>query len=329
MDKTIREDSESGDPKQGEADLTTREEGSEVQGTDATLVEGASDPVSAAVKVGEKLASAHKQFKKLQSNSNQARAKALEILQTVLEGIEHHEGVISSAYSKMASLKDSLEQQLGNGTGRRLLKELRSKLPGLCRWYEATYQAQAKQLNNLYTDAFTRHTEELDQLIEQDGTLPQNRLTLATLAYFYRGDGALKDLKKAFSFRKKMADQGDANAQNNLGWMYAKGEGVRKNSKEAIKWYRKAADQGDAQAQYNLGLMYSNGKGVPEDDVEAVKWYRKAADQGEAWGQYNLGVEHRPHRGARRRKKMRATMPVLMFAYRIGAAHPCLLVVLI
>ena len=42
MDKTIREDSESGDPKQGDADLTIREEGSEVQGTDETLGEGAS-----------------------------------------------------------------------------------------------------------------------------------------------------------------------------------------------------------------------------------------------------------------------------------------------
>ena len=38
MGKTIREDSESGDPKQGDADLTIREE---VQATDATLVEGA------------------------------------------------------------------------------------------------------------------------------------------------------------------------------------------------------------------------------------------------------------------------------------------------
>ena len=160
------------------------------------------DPVIAAVEVGKKLASAHKQFAKLEPSSTQARTKALEILQAVLEGIEHHEGVISSAYSKMASLKDSLEQQLGNGTGRRLLKELRSKLLGLCRWYEATYQAQANKLGDLFNKAIARPTE-LDQLIEQDSTLPQNRLTLATLAYFYRRDGALKDLKKAFSFRKK------------------------------------------------------------------------------------------------------------------------------
>ena len=50
MDKTLREDSESPDPKQGDADLTIREEVSEVQGTDATLVEGAvSEEVSPSI----------------------------------------------------------------------------------------------------------------------------------------------------------------------------------------------------------------------------------------------------------------------------------------
>ena len=30
------------------------------------------------------------------------------------------------------------------------------------------------------------------------------------------------------------------------------------------------ADQGDADAQYNLGVRYDNGFGVPENDAEAV-----------------------------------------------------------
>ena len=47
-----------------------------------------------------------------------------------------------------------------------------------------------------------------------------------------------------------------------------------------MKWYRKAAEQGDADAQYNLGYSYSNGEGVEKDEEEAVKWYRKAAEQG-------------------------------------------------
>ncbi|HIF93894.1 MAG TPA: sel1 repeat family protein [Myxococcales bacterium] len=56
-----------------------------------------------------------------------------------------------------------------------------------------------------------------------------------------------------------------------------------------IKEIREAAEQGDADAQNNLGVMYANGYGVAENYAEAVKWYRKAAEQGDASAQY----EHR------------------------------------
>ena len=32
---------------------------------------------------------------------------------------------------------------------------------------------------------------------------------------------------------------------------------------------RACAEQGDADAQHNLGLMYAYGEGVPQDDVQA------------------------------------------------------------
>ena len=54
--------------------------------------------------------------------------------------------------------------------------------------------------------------------------------------------------------------------------MYDKGEGVPQDYKEAVKWYTKAAEQGDVDAQYNLGLMYYNGEGVPKDLVQAYAW---------------------------------------------------------
>jgi TPR repeat protein len=41
------------------------------------------------------------------------------------------------------------------------------------------------------------------------------------------------------------------------------------------------AEQGDVNAQNNLGFMYNTGKGVAQDYKEAVKWYTKAAEQGE------------------------------------------------
>ena len=47
--------------------------------------------------------------------------------------------------------------------------------------------------------------------------------------------------------------------------------------------FRQAAEQGHADAQFNLGNMYANGEGVPEDDAEAARWYRMAAEaSGEA-----------------------------------------------
>jgi hypothetical protein len=80
-----------------------------------------------------------------------------------------------------------------------------------------------------------------------------------------------------FAETKKNADAGDAEAQYNLGLMYAKGGGVPKDFTEAVKWHRKAADQGHADAQKSLGNMYYKGEGVPKDGVEASKWSRKAA----------------------------------------------------
>jgi hypothetical protein len=58
---------------------------------------------------------------------------------------------------------------------------------------------------------------------------------------------------------------------------------------ELVKKHRRAAEQGDAEAQYNLGFDYQQGFGVTQDEAEAVKWYRKAAEQGDAMSQFHLG----------------------------------------
>ena len=97
------------------------------------------------------------------------------------------------------------------------------------------------------------------------------------------------DFQTALKEWKPLADQGHADAQYNLGLMYANGYGVVEDDAEAVRWLRLAADQGHAYAQYNLGLKYANGEGVVEDDAEAVRWYRLAADQGHAGAQVFLG----------------------------------------
>ena len=89
---------------------------------------------------------------------------------------------------------------------------------------------------------------------------------------------------------REKAEQGDAEAQFNLGLMYEEGQGVLRNYKEAVKWIRKAAEQGFAKAQCYLGVMYHNGKGVPKNYMEALEWFSKAAALEHAESQYWLGV---------------------------------------
>ena len=65
---------------------------------------------------------------------------------------------------------------------------------------------------------------------------------------------------------RPMAEQGNANAQYNMGVLYDEGYGVERNYETARGWYEKAAAQGYAKAEHNLGILYQEGHGVPADD---------------------------------------------------------------
>jgi uncharacterized protein len=86
------------------------------------------------------------------------------------------------------------------------------------------------------------------------------------------------DNTKAIEILKPLADGGDSMAQLILGDIY-ESKGVNQNYAEAVKWDRKAAEQGEKQAQYNLGQLYISGEGVQKDEAEGVKWILMAADQ--------------------------------------------------
>lgn len=111
-----------------------------------------------------------------------------------------------------------------------------------------------------------------------------------------RGDYIL-----AFQKFHLLADQGIAEAQLYLGYMYADGTGADQDNHNAVKWYRKAAEQGLAEAQYELGGFYHMGsRKIPQDYYEAEKWYRKAAEQGFAKAQMNLGGMYATGQGVQR-----------------------------
>lgn len=88
------------------------------------------------------------------------------------------------------------------------------------------------------------------------------------------------DYEKALKKNRPLAEQGDADAQIILGFMYTLGRGVAKNDAEAVRWYRLAAEQGYARAQLNLGVMYGSGQGMPQNLVTAYMWVNLAVAQG-------------------------------------------------
>lgn len=88
---------------------------------------------------------------------------------------------------------------------------------------------------------------------------------------------------------ENLAEQGDAQAQVELGDLYNNGGEVPRNRVEAVKWYRLAAEQRDPIGQQRLGDMYEFGLGVLADDAEAFKWMKLAAEQGNEKAQVSLG----------------------------------------
>ena len=61
---------------------------------------------------------------------------------------------------------------------------------------------------------------------------------------------------------------------------YEHGEGVIRDQARAARLYCEAARLGDAEAQYNLGWMYANGRGVERDNKLAAYFFNAAAEQG-------------------------------------------------
>ncbi len=111
-----------------------------------------------------------------------------------------------------------------------------------------------------------------------------SQLNQATAAY-ERGDYA-----SALRVFRTIAEQGDANAQYNLGVMYDNGRGVPQDYAAAMSWWRRAAEGGSTRAQFNLGGMHLSGKGAPQDYTIAGQWFRKAAERGYADAQFGLAT---------------------------------------
>lgn len=78
------------------------------------------------------------------------------------------------------------------------------------------------------------------------------------------------------------ANEGDVEAQLQLGKYYYSGTGVQQDYKQAFTWLYKAAEAGNAEALFTVGYMLDKGLGVSHNPSYAATAYTAAADKGYA-----------------------------------------------
>ena len=98
-----------------------------------------------------------------------------------------------------------------------------------------------------------------------------------------QGDNAYdrKNYAEAMRLYRQAASMGNATAEANIGFLYAKGYGVPQDYAQSVHWYLMAAEKGQRDAQHNLALKYWNGQGVTKDPTQAHYWMQKSAAAGD------------------------------------------------
>jgi TPR repeat protein len=86
---------------------------------------------------------------------------------------------------------------------------------------------------------------------------------------------------------QRLAEQGDTEAQYELGTYYEK----EKNLLEACKWFEEAAERNHVDSQFKLGFFcrWGDEDGFSADVEKGRFWLTQAADQGHSLAQFHLG----------------------------------------
>ena len=89
------------------------------------------------------------------------------------------------------------------------------------------------------------------------------------------------DYAEAYCVLKPYAEEGDPEAQYNIGWMYLNGYGLMMNDQRALEWWERASDQGHLDATFSIAMLYSLGEGrVQKDMGKALDYYLMAVEGG-------------------------------------------------
>jgi len=90
---------------------------------------------------------------------------------------------------------------------------------------------------------------------------------------------------------RRLADDGEADAQWMMGNLYANGIVLPKDPAQAFAWYRRSAEQGDLESQRKVAEAYFFGEGVSENYEEAYFWIGFVADAATNEGWYDKDIK--------------------------------------
>jgi TPR repeat protein len=135
---------------------------------------------------------------------------------------------------------------------------------------------------------------ELTILAEQENIQAQKNLFFM----YFKGVGVPKDKEQWNKWQEKLLKH-DPDTQLYMGKACIE----YKEYKEAAEWFTKAAEQGNMDAQYELGVLYLNGDGITKDSDKAIKWFNKAGDQGHVKAKEWLEKEKREQEERERKER--------------------------
>lgn len=88
------------------------------------------------------------------------------------------------------------------------------------------------------------------------------------------------DRQTALDACHALAQQGDSEAQFELGEYFFEGQLAPRDLEQALTWFERASLQGHAEAQYKLGMMFFRGDGVPANNIQAYVVLKMSAVNG-------------------------------------------------
>lgn len=120
--------------------------------------------------------------------------------------------------------------------------------------------------------------------------LPGTLLVVAIIAIALLGSPTKPQAE--LDWLSKLANNGDAGAQLQLGLAYREGRyGLTPDAKAGLFWLKKSASAGNAFAEDAIANAYASGQGTKQDAQQAEQWWRKAIKDGDRNAKVHLANE--------------------------------------